>query len=201
MRKSRDVKGSTNPSDGLCPHCLGSFCPERSLVSGRDCAQTPVRRCSARRKARGARLGRDRTQPRTSGGARKHSSRFDSLGPKLAAHYHVIGITRRGFGHSSAPQTGFDPRRLGDDVVAVLDALHIADPVLVGHSIAGEELSAPSPPTIQGALQRSSISTPQALSLSTTPSMATTHRLWRSSKTISRRCKRTSTMTASYRRH
>src|SRR5215831_19210451 len=67
---------------------------------------------------------------------------FDSLGPKLAAHYHVIGITRRGFGRSSAPQTGYDPRRLGDDVVAVLDALHIADPVLIGHSIAGEELSA-----------------------------------------------------------
>lgn len=67
---------------------------------------------------------------------------FDSLGPKLAAHYHVIGITRRGFGQSSAPQTGYEPRRLGDDVVAVLDALHIADPVLVGHSIAGEELSA-----------------------------------------------------------
>ena len=67
---------------------------------------------------------------------------FDSLGPRLAAHYHVIGITRRGFGQSSAPQTGYDPRRLGDDVVAVLDALHIADPILVGHSIAGEELSA-----------------------------------------------------------
>ena len=67
---------------------------------------------------------------------------FDSLGPKLAAHYHVIGITRRGFGQSSAPQTGYDPKRLGDDVVAVLHALHIADPVLVGHSIAGEELSA-----------------------------------------------------------
>jgi len=67
---------------------------------------------------------------------------FDSLGPKLAAHYHVLGITRRGFGQSSAPQTGYDPRRLGDDIVAVLDALHITDPVLVGHSIAGEELSA-----------------------------------------------------------
>ena len=67
---------------------------------------------------------------------------FDSLGPKLGAHYHVIGITRRGFGQSSAPQTGYDPRRLGDDVVAVLDALHIADPILIGHSIAGEELSA-----------------------------------------------------------
>lgn len=67
---------------------------------------------------------------------------FDSLGPKLALHHHVIGITRRGFGKSSAPRTGYDPRRLGDDVIAVLDALHVAQPVLVGHSIAGEELSA-----------------------------------------------------------
>lgn len=67
---------------------------------------------------------------------------FDSLGPKLAAHYHVIGITRRGIGQSSAPQTGYDPKRLADDVVAVIDALHLSDPVLVGHSIAGEELSA-----------------------------------------------------------
>jgi non-heme chloroperoxidase len=74
------------------------------------------------------------------GGSTAHV--FDSFGPKLAAHYHVTGITRRGAGQSSAPQTGYDPRRLGDDVVAVLDALHIADPVLVGHSIAGEELSA-----------------------------------------------------------
>lgn len=67
---------------------------------------------------------------------------FDSLGPKLAEHYHVIGITRRGFGLSSAPRNGYNPERLADDVVVVLDALHITDPVLVGHSIAGEELSA-----------------------------------------------------------
>jgi non-heme chloroperoxidase len=74
------------------------------------------------------------------GGSTAHV--YDSLGPKLALHYHVIGITRRGSGQSSAPQTGYEARRLGDDVVAVLDALHIADPILVGHSIAGEELSA-----------------------------------------------------------
>ena len=67
---------------------------------------------------------------------------FDRFGPKLAARYHVFGITRRGFGRSSTPESGYSARRLGDDVVAVLDSLHIEDPVLIGHSIAGEELSA-----------------------------------------------------------
>ena len=67
---------------------------------------------------------------------------FDSLGPKLAERYHVFGITRRGFGRSSAPESGYSSRQLGDDVVAVLDSLHIESPVLIGHSIAGEELSA-----------------------------------------------------------
>lgn len=54
---------------------------------------------------------------------------------------HVYGITRRGFGASSAPASGYGADRLGDDVLAVLDALKIDKPVLVGHSIAGEELS------------------------------------------------------------
>jgi non-heme chloroperoxidase len=67
---------------------------------------------------------------------------FDSLGPKLAQHYHVFGITRRGFGRSSAPESGYSARQLGDDVVAVLDSRHIESPVLIGHSIVGEELSA-----------------------------------------------------------
>jgi pimeloyl-ACP methyl ester carboxylesterase len=36
---------------------------------------------------------------------------------------------------------GYTADRLGDDVLAVLDALNLDGPVLVGHSIAGEELS------------------------------------------------------------
>jgi pimeloyl-ACP methyl ester carboxylesterase len=66
---------------------------------------------------------------------------FDQFVQKLTAQYHVYGITRRGFGASSAPASGYDADRLGDDVLAVLDALKIDKPVLVGHSIAGEELS------------------------------------------------------------
>jgi Predicted hydrolases or acyltransferases (alpha/beta hydrolase superfamily) len=69
---------------------------------------------------------------------------FDQFAPKLASQYHVYGITRRGFGASSSPSTcceNYAADRLGDDVLAVMDALKINRPVLAGHSIAGEELS------------------------------------------------------------
>lgn len=59
-------------------------------------------------------------------------------------NHHVYGITRRGFGESSKPAftaANYSADRLGDDIVAVLDAMHIQRPVLIGHSIAGEELS------------------------------------------------------------
>jgi non-heme chloroperoxidase len=74
---------------------------------------------------------------------------FDNFAPKLTATYHVYGITRRGFGASSAPSPSPSPwgdatysaDRLGDDVLAVLDALKLSRPVLIGHSLGGEELS------------------------------------------------------------
>jgi pimeloyl-ACP methyl ester carboxylesterase len=69
---------------------------------------------------------------------------FDSFAPKFTARHHVYGITRRGFGASDAPpitNENYDADRLGDDVLAVMDALKIDHPVLAGHSIAGEELS------------------------------------------------------------
>src|SRR5258706_6850406 len=66
---------------------------------------------------------------------------FDEFAPKLTPAYHVLGITRRGFGASSFTAAEYGADRLGDDVVAVLDSLKLDRPVLVGHSIAGEELS------------------------------------------------------------
>jgi pimeloyl-ACP methyl ester carboxylesterase len=74
---------------------------------------------------------------------------FDQFAPKFTGKYHVYGITRRGFGESSDPtpnNDNYSSDRLGDDVLAVIAALHLdkpgmAKPVLVGHSIAGEELS------------------------------------------------------------
>ena len=66
---------------------------------------------------------------------------FDVIAPKLAANYNVVGVTRRGFGASSAPSAGYAADRLGDDVLAVTEALSTVKPVLVGHSLGGEELS------------------------------------------------------------
>jgi non-heme chloroperoxidase len=69
---------------------------------------------------------------------------FDKLAPKMTGTYHVYGMTRRGYGASDAPPAvgdNYKADRLGDDVIAVLDQLKLDRPVLVGHSIAGEELS------------------------------------------------------------
>jgi pimeloyl-ACP methyl ester carboxylesterase len=69
---------------------------------------------------------------------------FDRLAPKLSTSYHVYGITRRGYGLSSAPvpsDDNYSADRLGDDVLAVIAALKLDRPIVAGHSIAGEELS------------------------------------------------------------
>lgn len=66
---------------------------------------------------------------------------YDQFAPKLTPDYHVFGITRRGFGASSKPKTGYSAESLANDVLRVLDALRLERPVLVGHSVAGEEMS------------------------------------------------------------
>ena len=77
-------------------------------------------------------------------GAGDTAHRFDGFAPQFTAQHHVYGITRRGSGASSkpAPANGnYSADHLGDDVLAVMQALHIERPVLVGHSLAGQELS------------------------------------------------------------
>jgi non-heme chloroperoxidase len=69
---------------------------------------------------------------------------FDKLAQSFTGHHHVYGITRRGFGASSKPEPtaeNYSAERLAKDVLIVIHALKIDHPVLVGHSIAGEELS------------------------------------------------------------
>jgi len=69
---------------------------------------------------------------------------FDKFALRLTPNYHVYGITRRGFGASTAPSpqdASYSANRLGDDILAVVDALKLDRPILAGHSVAGEELS------------------------------------------------------------
>ena len=66
---------------------------------------------------------------------------YDELAPKLTGAGHVYAVTRRGYGVSSRPQSGYDVSRLGEDVFAVIETLRLEKPVLVGHSMAGQELS------------------------------------------------------------
>lgn len=67
---------------------------------------------------------------------------FDDFAPKLTADFHVYGVTRRGFGASTFVALEGGANRLGEDVLAVIDAFKLDRPVLVGHSFAGTELSA-----------------------------------------------------------
>ena len=66
---------------------------------------------------------------------------FDDLAPGLADSFHVYGITRRGFGRSTQPPDS-DVTSLVSDLRIVLDSLHLSKVILVGHSIAGDELTA-----------------------------------------------------------
>lgn len=66
---------------------------------------------------------------------------FDDFAPAFTGAHHVYAITRRGYGDSSGPATGYDvPTRIADDL-AVLDKLGLKRAILAGHSIAGDELT------------------------------------------------------------
>ena len=66
---------------------------------------------------------------------------FDDFAPHLAKGFHVFAITRRGFGASSQPEQGYDLARLVQDIARVIEALKLERVHLVGHSIAGDEMT------------------------------------------------------------
>ncbi len=66
---------------------------------------------------------------------------FDGFAEKLTDSCHVYGITRRGYGASSQPESGYTEDRLTEDDLRVFDALKLVAPIVAGHSIAGNELS------------------------------------------------------------
>jgi len=66
---------------------------------------------------------------------------YDDFAPKPTPSGHIYGITRRGWGRSTQPQTGYDNQSLTDDIVYVLDSLRLTTVVLIGHSAAGHEMT------------------------------------------------------------
>ncbi len=67
---------------------------------------------------------------------------FDDFAPEFTKDHHVVAITRRGYGASSQPPAGYDLAGRVADLRAVLDSLGLQRAALVGHSIAGDELTA-----------------------------------------------------------
>ena len=66
---------------------------------------------------------------------------FDEFVYQFTDRFHVIGITRRGFGRSSQPTHGYDLDTRARDDITVLDKLNIRDAVFVGHSVSGTEMN------------------------------------------------------------
>jgi pimeloyl-ACP methyl ester carboxylesterase len=66
---------------------------------------------------------------------------FDEFAYQFTDRFHVIGITRRGFGRSSQPAHGYDLDTRARDDITVLDKLNIREAVFVGHSVSGTELN------------------------------------------------------------
>jgi pimeloyl-ACP methyl ester carboxylesterase len=65
---------------------------------------------------------------------------FDQFAPKFTDRFRVLALTRRGFGQSDKPATGYDTDTLVADSRAFLDMLKIKRVSLIGHSFAGWEL-------------------------------------------------------------
>jgi non-heme chloroperoxidase len=66
---------------------------------------------------------------------------YDRFAPQFTDRFHVIGLTRRGVGESDKPSGGYDTSTRVEDIRQFLDALRISKVSLIGHSMAGDELT------------------------------------------------------------
>jgi non-heme chloroperoxidase len=73
-------------------------------------------------------------------GSGDNAHAFDGLAPEFTDHFRVLALTRRGFGESDKPETGYDLSTLAEDVRQFLDGMKIKRVNLVGHSAGGNEL-------------------------------------------------------------
>lgn len=73
-------------------------------------------------------------------GSGDNAHAFDEMAPKFTDRFRVLALTRRGYGESDKPETGYDVANLTNDVRKFLDAMKIERANLVGHSAGGNEL-------------------------------------------------------------
>lgn len=66
---------------------------------------------------------------------------FDNLAPRFTDRFRVMALTRRGHGESGRPEAGYDTSALVEDVRQFLDTMEVKRVNLVGHSLAGDELT------------------------------------------------------------
>jgi pimeloyl-ACP methyl ester carboxylesterase len=66
---------------------------------------------------------------------------FDSIAAGIRNRFHVYALTRRGMPPSDVPVTGYDLATLVGDVIGFLDAKGLDRVHLVGHSLAGLEMT------------------------------------------------------------
>jgi len=66
---------------------------------------------------------------------------YDKFAPRFTDRFHVLGLTRRGVGESEKPTTGYDTPTWVEDIRQFLDGLRINKVSLIGHSMAGGELT------------------------------------------------------------
>src|SRR5262249_21285263 len=66
---------------------------------------------------------------------------YDWMAPKFTDKYRVLALTRRGYGESDKPLTGYDTDTLTEDVRQFLDYMKIKRVYLIGHSSGGNELT------------------------------------------------------------
>lgn len=66
---------------------------------------------------------------------------FNKFAPRFTDTFRVLALTRRGHGDSDTPETGYDADTLIEDIRQFMDCLDIDKAMLVGHSLAGVELT------------------------------------------------------------
>jgi pimeloyl-ACP methyl ester carboxylesterase len=66
---------------------------------------------------------------------------YDHFAPQFTDRFHVLGLTRRGVGESDKPSVGYDSSTRVEDIRQFLNSLGISKVSLIGHSMAGDELT------------------------------------------------------------